>query len=157
MSTKTDTMKLVKPDATDEVVQTLKDIAANFDRIDRIFPVGSIYMSTKNVNPGTFIGGTWSRIEGRFLLGCSSSHPAAETGGEEKHTLSASEMPSHSHKIWTAASSGEGNYWSFTTQKTTGAWYDKDTEGSHVESVGGSQPHNNMPPYLAVYMWERTA
>lgn len=75
---------------------------------DVVYPVGSIYMSVNNVNPATLFGGTWEKIEGKFLLGASSGHSLGETGGAEKvnytpagsvgnHTLTAAEMPSHTH------------------------------------------------------------
>ena len=67
-------------------------------RILSVYPVGSIYMSTANVSPATFIGGDWEALDdGRVLIGAGSAHPAGETGGEEEHTLSESEIPSHSH------------------------------------------------------------
>lgn len=73
-----------------------------------VYPVGSIYMSVNNVNPATLFGGTWEKIEGKFLLGASSGHSLGETGGAEKvnytpagsvgnHTLTAAEMPAHTH------------------------------------------------------------
>lgn len=75
---------------------------------DVVYPVGSIYMSVNNVNPATLFGGTWEKIEGKFLLGASSGHSLGETGGAEKvnytpagsvgnHTLTAAEMPAHTH------------------------------------------------------------
>lgn len=75
---------------------------------DVVYPVGSIYMSVNNVNPATLFGGTWEKIEGKFLLGASSGHSLGETGGAENvsytpagsvgnHTLTAAEMPSHTH------------------------------------------------------------
>ena len=75
---------------------------------DVVYPIGSIYMSVNNVNPATLFGGTWEKIEGKFLLGASSGHSLGETGGAEKvnytpagtvgnHTLTAAEMPAHTH------------------------------------------------------------
>lgn len=65
--------------------------------INKIYPVGSIYMSVNATSPSTFFGGTWVKIEGCFLLGSSSSYSLGVTGGEAKHTLTVEEMPSHSH------------------------------------------------------------
>lgn len=64
---------------------------------DKIYPIGSIYMSMNATSPSTFFGGTWVKIEGCFLLGSSSSYSLGVTGGEAKHTLTVEEMPSHSH------------------------------------------------------------
>lgn len=66
--------------------------------IDSIYPVGSIYMSVNSTNPQTLFGGTWQRIQGRFLFAADSKHAAGSTGGEETHQLTVDEMPSHTHK-----------------------------------------------------------
>ena len=105
-------------------------------------------MSTSATDPGELFGGTWQRIEGRFLLGADSDHTAGSTGGEEEHALTVGEMPSHQHTV-TCGSGGDtglgsGSTWTSTITARTNA-------------AGGSQPHNNMPPYLAVYIWKRTA
>lgn len=75
------------------VLMPLSNVAA------QIYPVGSIYMNTTNVNPGTLFGGTWEQIQGRFLLGQSSWHAAGSTGGAESVTLSAAQLPAHTHSI----------------------------------------------------------
>ena len=67
--------------------------------LDRTYPVGSIYMSANNTNPGTVFGGTWQQIQGKFLLGASSGHAAGSTGGAETVTLSASQLPAHTHSV----------------------------------------------------------
>ena len=122
--------------------------------LDLIYPVGSIYISLNSTNPSSIFGGTWEQIKGRFLLGVSSSHPVNQTGGEEKHTLTEQEMPQHTHKpligsdIMNYVDHG-GNVGTAPGGNLQGA--------NSVHSTGGGQPHNNMPPYLAVYMWKRTA
>ncbi len=119
-----------------------------------IYPVGSIYMSVNNTNPTTLFGGTWERIEDRFLYGASTDYPLGSTGGEKEVTLTVAQMPSHTHgtglraQIW--YSSGNNNDWN--QPPYIGHVSGETTSGS----TGGSQPHNNMPPYLAVYMWKRT-
>ena len=67
---------------------------ANFNKI---YPVGSIYMSVNSTNPSTLFGGEWEQIEDRFLLACGTNHNNGETGGEATHTLTTNEMPSHNH------------------------------------------------------------
>ena len=65
--------------------------------LENVYPVGSYYWSDKNIDPGYIFGGTWSRIYGRFLFSSDSSHPCGSSGGEERVTLSLSQIPSHSH------------------------------------------------------------
>ena len=103
-------------------------------------------------------GGEWEQIEDRFLLACGTNHNNGETGGEENHTLTENEMPTHSHSIGkggalhllnnsaTASGSGHVTNWSnhYNTQLDT-------------NDTGGGQAHNNMPPYLTVNVWKRTA
>mgnify|MGYP000421080288 CR=1 FL=1 len=138
--------------------------------LDLIYPVGSIYMSVNSASPDTLFGGTWEQIQGRFLLGMSSSYPAGSQGGEATHTLTESEMPSHNGHLSSGIAGGapyeKGNYKGFlNSDKMTP--YSDIGRGWNVyagnemhpasESVGGGQAHNNMPPYLSVYMWKRTA
>lgn len=85
-----------------------EEVVAKLDVFNAVYPVGSIYMSASNVNPTTLFGGTWEQITGRFLLASSNSHSLGQTGGAEtvsytpagavgNHTLTAAEMPKHSH------------------------------------------------------------
>ena len=68
---------------------------------DLIYPVGSIFMKASNTdNPGNIIGDTWAQIQGKFLLGASSSYKIGSTGGAATHALTVKEMPSHSHSIY---------------------------------------------------------
>lgn len=117
--------------------------------------IGSLYFSMSTVNPSEIFGfGKWELIaKNSFLIGAGDTYQVGETGGEATHTLTINEMPSHTH-----------------TYKVT-AWVDKTgdiVDHSNAEYIdydidrktqatGGSQPHNNLPPYLAVYMWQRIA
>ena len=125
--------------------------------VDIFYPVGSIYMSVNATNPKDLFGGTWEQIKGRFLLGMSSSYPAGSQGGEATHTLTANEMPQHTHQYidyWTvAAASGTGRQ----AVKFNNNNYSSESGGLSTRSSGSGQAHNNMPPYLAVYIWKRTA
>ena len=131
-------------------------VGSNFV-LDNVYPVGSIYMNVNSTNPGTLFGGTWEQIQGRFLLGMSSNYPAGSSGGEATHTLTANEMPNHTHQYidyWTvAAASGTGRQ----AVKFNNNMYSPESGGLSTGSSGGGQAHNNMPPYLAVYIWKRTA
>lgn len=117
-----------------------------------LWPVGAIYSSTVNVSPADLFGfGVWEPIRGVFLLAENDEHPAGSTGGEFEHTLTVAEMPSHTHNIKAASDmiqAGTGR-----SQINTGG-----TEwGGVVTYAGGSQPHNNTPPHLSVYMWKRVS
>lgn len=117
------------------------------------YPVGAIYLSVVDTDPATLFGGTWERIGGRFLLGADSTYAAGSTGGEAEHTLTIDEMPKHNHEIDNLNASGNA------TPYMTVQAQDKKGYGGNVQTMfaGGSKPHNNMPPYLSVYMWKRTA
>lgn len=199
--------------ATDTVGSNKKPIYLNsgiptacLDMVDIIYPVGSIYMSVNATNPGTLFGGTWEQLQNRFLLGAGSSYLAGATGGAATHTLTSSEMPSHTHTFTGTASStgnkqptftgtamsgsidsmagltyttsgvlgvsdssntyGRGGTYSTAMKKVTFNGTPSGTVSSHNHSftpagtnssTGSGSAHNNMPPYLAVYMWKRTA
>ena len=117
-----------------------------------VFPVGYIYMSVNDTDPSTLFGGTWERIKDKFLLAAGDTYAAGSTGGEATHRLTVDEMPSHSHDISNAyGSSGnriQVSWSSFTTPSSL---------SGVVLNAGGGQAHNNMPPYLAVYVWKRVA
>lgn len=131
--------------------------------IDLIYPVGSIYISANNVNPSTIFGGTWEQLKDKFLLGSGDTYSVGITGGEATHTLTIDEIPSHKHDLRrnndinanVYVSSGSSTYSWYITNGLTGG----NTNGELITttSVGGSQEHNNMPPYLVVSIWKRTA
>lgn len=139
----------------------LEKIANLNDLLNAIYPVGSIYISTNNNSPQNFLGGTWVRIEGRFLLGASSRYAAGSTGGEAEHLLSTSEMPMHIHAVkrYLQGSSSGASFTAIATEKVTTSHRGSTTSAPNLttETTGSSLPHNNMPPYLAVYIWKRTA
>lgn len=193
----------VKPDG--QILTVDQDGTLRINLVDLVYPVGAIYISVTDVNPGSLIGGTWERIQEKFLLSCSSNYPAGSTGGEFSHTLTVDEIPSHNH---TGSTSVNGNHthtrgsMEITGEMNTGdrrthivaggAFYTCDAgsapwasmsdiqgntqglgfaasrtwtgetsiNGDHSHTVtigntGGSQAHNNTPPYLAVYMFKR--
>ena len=228
----------------------------NINIIDAIYPVGSIYMSVASTSPATLFGGTWVQIEDTFLLAAGTNHTAGDTGGEETHTLTTQEMPTHNHtftgtahshglnnhthtydksatstgassgstggpstnvtgsttltidqipphnhtvKGWADVTDGSGDYrvagvlgpsqnygtrdtgggqghthslnnhthslnnhthsitlTSTNSGKASGNTADA-TQGGTIGNAGSGNAHNNMPPYLAVYVWKRTA
>lgn len=119
------------------------------------YPVGSIYMSVSSTNPASLFGGTWQQLENRFLLGAGSNYAAGTTGGEATHTLTINEMPSHSHVYHGYNSIVQGG--GATQQVKARVNYPDDPADYGGDAAGGGQAHNNMPPYLTVYMWKRTA
>lgn len=147
--------------------------------LDRVYPVGSIYMSVNSTSPATLFGGTWVRIKDTFLLAAGDSYSGGSSGGEAKHTLTASELPKITGTFKTmegsagsSTASGAGVFRDasgvFSTLATSQCMYlpdiaDKNTppSGSAYQTVsmsfGGGASHNNMPPYLAVNVWKRTA
>ena len=119
-------------------------------------------MSTNSTNPSTLFGGTWSQIQGRFLLGAGSGYTVNETGGEATHKLTTDEMPSHNHDISRIEPGGPGgNCMVLETGSKSASYWDS----SHAYTIpnvqigyrGGSRAHNNMPPYYVVYIRRRTA
>lgn len=129
--------------------------------LDRTYPVGSIYMSVNSTSPAELFGGTWEQLKDRFLLATGDTHEAGSTGGEEEHTLITSEMPKHKH-VQMGIDSNMVSSFNTGGDKIGGRSIDdasKYTIGykSYTKEEGGGLAHNNMPPYLAVYMWKRIA
>lgn len=123
--------------------------------LSKVYPVGSIYMSLSSTDPKTLFGGTWERLKDRFLLAAGDRYSAGATGGEATHTLTKDEMPSHNH--YAAINGGTDSYGQNRT--TIGSFANKAqgySDSSTIFATGGGNAHNNMPPYLAVYMWKRT-
>lgn len=127
----------------------------NTNIFDLIYPVGSIYISVNSTNPKVLFGGTWEQIQGRFLLGMSSSYPAGSSGGESEHTLTRNEIPEHTHSFKYTGQSITTGVNAIRLYQAASNQYNAYSGGQ--SSNCGGQAHNNMPPYLAVAMWKRTA
>lgn len=128
------------------------------------FPIGYVMITKENTNPGTWTAGTWEAFaKGKMLIsaddsstyssnGLSYSFKGGTTGGEYNHKLIIDEMPSHNHSPLKLAYEGPNN-------SPTGLAYAKTSVGARnfdwLAETGGNQPHNNLPPYLAAYMWVR--
>lgn len=163
-----------------EIKENLNDpIVKKSELIDLIYPVGSIYMSVDPRNPHELIGGTWVAWgEGKVPVGVDSSDTdfdeAGKMGGEKTHVLSVSEMPRHKHGGYVNSGRYAGTPYFKTEQ---GALADTAAAGSDMPalkpglgssytgaygqletlSVGSSDAHNNLQPYITCYMWKRTA
>ena len=134
------------------------------------YPVGSIYMNVNATNPADILGGgTWARIaQGRTLIGEGTSDmifSGGSTGGESTHKLTTSEMPSHNHDVHAFVSrtnAGVGSGVQLLERggrysDSDGSWEDHYGTTAGCKNTGGGSSHNNLPPYLVVYIWQRTA
>ena len=145
--------------------------------VDAIYPVGAIFQTTSDINPNDYFGvGVWEKIENAFLYG-SGSKAVKSIGGEEMHTLTTNEMPSHSHTGNTNNAGshthvlyrpiGDKNYVNGNNPAT---WWGTNKNGSETTSsagnhshsislnnTGGNVAHNNMPPYYVVHIWHRVS
>lgn len=124
------------------------------------WPVGSIYLSMQATNPATLFGGTWVAMEGQFLLGATTNsnlYPPLSMGGEAAHALTEAEMPAHAHaEILYFTGGQDTSLYAYHTY----ASYNPESSlalSGYTGQTGGGTPHNNMPPYIAIYMWRRTA
>ena len=130
-------------------------------------PIGSIYITTTNVNPSNIFGGTWQKLVDRFLIGAGSSYENGETGGatNHKHTtashaLTIEEMPNHGHG-YKLAYGGNDPVNGFNYGNTFAGNHDDSDQlianngGGQAHSHGDTGSSSSMPPYLAVYMWKR--
>ena len=175
--------KVSEKDKTLEIADSWELEVHGKKLIDYIYPIGSIYLSVNSTSPATLFGGSWTQLKDRFLLGAGSTYSSGATGGAATHKLSVAEMPSHAHDtpfFNNMTNNGEmksdfiGVFGKGVTAsqalKDTGQtstmemWWINQTntaegnEWAYLTSAKGSgSADNNMPPYLVVYMWKRTA
>lgn len=131
--------------------------------LEKVYPVGSIYISANRVSPQIFLGGTWEPFAyGKTLVGVDDSESSPDmdfaeplkTGGEKTHQLTIEEMPSHRHVIHGRIDRNQG---SGTVFREIYSYNETGGTENNVESfaTGGNKAHNNMQPYITVYMWRR--
>lgn len=133
---------------------------SKLETLKLVYPVGSIYISVSPTSPSELFGfGEWKQIKDTFLLSAGDKHTVEETGGEETHTLTISEMPSHNHRLKTDINNPKYNVtwaeWFEYTDGWTQEAGETEAPATHTTSTGGGKEHNNMPPYFTVYMWQR--
>lgn len=136
---------------------------------DLIYPVGSIYMSVNSTSPSVLFGGTWERIEERFLLGATTQSEVENTGGSADSTLIG-----HTHKLPNdhtfighhliatgstvrVASSSTGSNYAYVSNTPYSFSLFNETTQTGESGRGGEGEGKNMPPYLIVNIWKRTA
>lgn len=128
--------------------------------IDKIYPIGSIYMSISPTNPEETIGGAWVPWgQGKVPVGVDTSdsdfNSVERIGGEKRHTLNVDEMPSHSHNTinyndgYANPTQGQGTFKQILAGVNANEVYQA------VRAQGGGQAHNNLQPYITCYMWKR--
>lgn len=139
-------------DSADEKLQATIDAI-----LSRIYPVGSIYLSVDSTSPESIFGGTWEPIPtGKMLLSAGDGYAVESTGGEAEHTLTVDELPSHSHDM-IIKNTNENGRTDEANNSGSGSSGFENFATWHTKTTGGGKAHNNLPPYLAVYMWKRIA
>lgn len=132
--------------------------------LDLIYPTGTFYLSYNSTSPAANFGGTWVQVKDRFLLGVGTKK-LGTTSGEEAVTLTIDQIPAHFHSnkqtdgtaCWPieVAPAGAG-FFEATVNAGQGSSTSVWTE-NRDPARGGGKEHTNMPPYLCIYMWRRTA
>ena len=110
--------------------------------VNKMFPVGAIYITAGNTNPGTFLGGTWTQIaQGRTLIGVgtlgSDTYAAGNTGGSSRVALSISEIPSHNHGGATGGQSTSHTHTGYTNVNGAHTHSTPLSDGGYFSYSGG--------------------
>jgi hypothetical protein len=154
------------------------DCLIKADLLNLIYPVGSLYWSSRDTNPANLFGGTWEQIKDKFVLAAGDTYEVNATGGASTVTLTEEELPSHSHTFSGNKVTGKVVFFSGPVGNTVGV-FSKDsstncswnnhsetgysglnfsmTPSGTISSTGSGNAHENMPPYVVKYCWERTA
>lgn len=145
----------VKNYVNKQVIQPPTEDGSNF--LEIVYPIGSIYMNTTSINPFELFGiGEWIQIKDRFLLACGDTYKLGEEGGEASHVLTEDEMPvHHHHHTPSVLTASEDKLNGFTVGQATNKVYTRIASLEESADTGGGQAHNNMPPYISVYVWKR--
>ena len=130
-----------------------------------MYPVGSYYWSTQDTDPSELFGGTWKKVEGRFIIGSGTvtdentqgiyTFVTGETGGEYTHKLTVSEMPSHEHS-YTSINTIQ-HVQSSTVVNNYGYIGNGSSSSKATSATGGNGHHNNLPPFEVANCWKRIA
>lgn len=132
--------------------------------VERDHPVGSLYISENPTSPAELYGGTWERIEGKFIMGASDTYPAGSTGGSATHTQAQNEVAGHIHgqRIWAQGSAGSevlgfasGQYEVFSASASALVLNAGSTNENY--NPDGAVPMDILNPYYSTYIWRRVA
>lgn len=118
--------------------------------VERDHPVGSLYISENPTSPAELYGGTWERIEGRFIMGASDTYPAGSTGGSATHTQTVDEIAPHKHNYNGYNKVGNGTPY---LSGGDSAW----EQEIPTSDTGGGKPMDILNPYYSMYIWRRVA
>lgn len=122
------------------------------------YPVGSLYLTTNEINPGTLFGGTWEKLTGDAYLKIVTSNPGQYAGTSSDHKIPITSMPSHNHCIRVAVHNGGDAGNSRSAFATNSSWWGGDNNydnNNRTNNVGGGQSY--YPYYYGIYVWRRTA
>ena len=129
---------VIKAGTSNQLLYNDKEVILKENFLNLVYPVGSIYLSSKNTNPGTLFGGTWTQIKDKFILTAGDSYSNGATGGAATVTLTVSNMPSHSHSF-TPSGTVSSHSHSFTPSGTVGShthsFTPSGTVSSHTHSL----------------------
>lgn len=116
------------------------------------YDVGDYYISNSSTSPAAKYGGSWTMLQGRFILGAGMGYVLGATGGEANVTLTIPQMPRHTHVVRGGINCVQGS-------NTRELGNDTTPNRNDVETLpeGENQPHNNMPPYRVAYIWYRVS
>ena len=151
------------------LITRLDDIENKMTSIENCYPIGTIYLSTTAGNPSSLLGfGTWTQIEDRFLLAAGSTYTGGDTGGAATVKLSKANLPAvsgtiamHSQGVATSVHDVTGCFSSGLTNENKYRAGGSEVSGANsigrinFSNGGSGTAHNNMPPYLVVYIWQR--
>lgn len=134
--------------------------------LNKIYPVGSLYMSAKATSPASLFGGTWERIKDRFILAAGDTYAAGSTGGEASVALSLENIPSFEAAIYVNGNPSypigcwdDGNRFHGFKASVAGAGFigdmEQDIRARYINNA--VKPISTVPPYTTVCVWKRIA
>ena len=129
---------VIKAGTSNQLLYNDKEVILKENFLNLVYPVGSIYWSSNNTNPGTLFGGTWTQIKDRFILAAGDYYSNGATGGASSVTLTVSNMPSHKHSF---TPSGTVSSHSHTGPSHTHSFTPSGTVSSH-HHTGPSHSHS---------------
>lgn len=142
----------------DKLLEDCKE-AAKREALLAANPVGKLWGSDDPTSPAFIVGGTWERIEGKFIMGASDAYPVGSTGGEAEVALTIKEMPRHKHDWLGIMNKRDGTvvYTDYAPDTSSDSLVSSLGKNTGVQYAGEGKAHNNIPPYYSMYIWRRVA